>query len=292
MNKPAVRRLKWSVSAKENGLKLITFLQIKLGDKISNKQLKKRVESNTCEVNGRPERFASRSLKSGDQVVFFDAPLVETAKSLFAKERVLFEDASFLVYNKPPGFTCDSKGLKSLGRPELILTHRLDKETSGILIFAKTKEAADAMEELFRKRAVHKRYLAFVDGVLTEKSGLLENFIGVIKKYEGNAIYGVVKQGQMAITNWQLEKRGKAASLVSCYPITGRTHQIRVHLSHIGHPILGDPVYGKRFLNSYRPGRILLHAFEIRFKHPSTASLIELKAPIPDDFKEARNALL
>lgn len=286
--------LKWVVSAQEDGLKLIDFLKGKLGGEDSNKEIKRKIESNLCKINGQFERFASKKVFKKDQITFFNEPLKEEISLNFEKERVIFEDDYYLIYNKPAGLTCDAKGLKEIDS-KLILTHRLDKETTGALILAKTRKAAQLMEALFRKRLVKKTYLALVDGVPNEKNGKLQSYLGKIKSYHGNAIYGSVKldpEAQLAITVWTVKKRGKEASLIACSPLTGRTHQIRVHLSEMGYPILGDYTYGRSFSTSYRPQRALLHAYKLQFKHPTTDEEIELIAPLPLDFREAEKSLL
>lgn len=291
----SVKVLKWVVSGREDGLKLLDFLKGKLGEKGSNKELKRKIESNLCQLNGQVERFASKAVSKNDQVLFFDEPLKKELDLSFEKQRVLFEDDSYLVYNKPPGLTCDANGLKILKQPKLILTHRLDKETTGALIFAKTRKAAELMERSFKKRLIKKTYLALVDGIPKKKSGKIQNFLGKIKSYQGNAIYGSVDnsaEAQLAITVWALKKKGKGISLIACSPLTGRTHQIRIHLSELGFPILGDYTYGKTFSTKYRPERVLLHAYKIQFKHPVTDEEMEITAPLPEDFREAERQLL
>lgn len=281
--------LRWEVTGQESGLKLIEFLKNKVQSS-SNRELKRKIEANLCRVNDRPERFASVHLRKGDLITFFDEPLEKTQNLTFDKSRILFEDTSFLIYNKPSGFVCDPKNVEK----GLFLTHRLDKETTGALVFAKTREAADLMKDLFHQREVQKSYLAFVDKIPKMTNGLIENYLGKLQSYQGNSIYGSTSKskGHLAITKWQVKEKGKKASLILAKPITGRTHQIRVHLSELGHPILGDFVYGQEFACAYRPARVLLHAYQIEFVHPITKEKIAVIAPLPPDFVEAKKNLL
>lgn len=286
--------LRWVVSKRENRPKLLSFLKEKLKENFSNRDLKRKIESNLCQVNGRFERFASTQLSEGDEVVFFNESVPKRAVLPLGKENILFEDEYFLIFNKPVGFTCDLPSLKKFCDQKLFFTHRLDKETTGVLILAKSSKSAQLMEDLFRKREIKKTYLAIVEGIPNEKSGKIENYLGKITNYQGNAIYGSTTphKGQLAITFWSVKKKGKAASLIVCLPVTGRTHQIRVHLSELGHPILGDHIYGDSFATLYRPSRILLHAYKVQFKHPISQMDLEVIAPIPADFREAQKALL
>ena len=123
--------------------------------------------------------------------------------------------------------------------------------------------------------------------------GKVENYLGKKQAYAGQTIWGAVSpsRGLYACTEWERLKKGDISSLVACHPTTGRTHQIRVHMAEMGHPILGDYQYGKRFLCPYRPPRILLHAEEFSFYHPSTGKSLCLTAPLPDDFKIAQQKL-
>lgn len=281
--------LRWQVTGPESGQKLIDFLKNKV-DASSNRELKRKIEANLCRVNEKPERFASTLLKKGDLVTFFDEPLAKAPDANFDSARILWEDAHYVIYDKQTGFVCDQKQLAN----NLFLTHRLDKETTGVLVIAKTKEASEMMQHLFHQRQVRKSYLALVDKVPRQTGGIIENTLGKLRSYQGNSIYGEVSKskGHLAITKWQLKDRGKKSALLLAQPITGRTHQIRVHFSGMGHPILGDYVYGQEFACPYRPERILLHAYQIQFIHPITQERLEFTAPLPSDFEEAKRALI
>lgn len=220
-------------------------------------------------MNGAKERFGSRRLRPGDKVLL---QIQEHPEAItFDKKRILYEDDQLLAYDKPPFISSES--LQDLQPYELI--HRLDKETSGVLLFAK-KDPKPFIEQ-FRKRLVKKGYLALVEGVIKQDQGIIQEGIAPLKRYAGQVVMGVFPQGLPAITHFVVKKRYKKATLVACFPITGRTHQIRVHMAFLGHPLLGDYHYGKKF---HRPvPRVMLHAAFIKIKD------VVIKAPLPEDFK-------
>lgn len=280
--------MNWIVSKKQEGMRVLDFLLIHV-EIDSNKALKRQVEGGAVRVNGVIERFASRKLKEKDRVSF----AFQEKKTIipFNKKEILFEDEALLIYNKPAGISSDAKGileyLASYSK-KLKLVHRLDKETSGVLVLAKTETAKNAMEELFKKRLVEKEYLALVRGVVPFQTKRIANRLSKIREFSGQSLYGsCVKEGLEALTNFSLIKRGKQGSLLACFPETGRTHQIRVHLAELGFPILGDALYGKEVGSSWVPGRLLLHASRIKFPHPVTEEWIEVSAPVPELFEEA-----
>lgn len=286
----------WQVTKDESGTPLLAFLKQKLGDKFSARRIKKALDDNLCQINGLTQRFASTLLGTGDLVSFFGEPASaspSTDKTLkFDHTRLLYEDQDLFIYNKPPGIPSDSPELLNALRrnlPTLILVHRLDRETSGVLIFCKSKLVFNKFVEMFKKRLINKEYLALVDGIPKKRSGVIDNYLGELHRYQGQALYGAVdpKNGLRAITAWECDKVGKDATLLRCFPKTGRTHQIRVHTSEMGHPILGDYQYGRRFRCTYRPPRYLLHAAKVSFPHPMTGKQLEISAPLPEDFSEA-----
>lgn len=286
---------RWIVSEKDSGQSLQAFLKSHLGQEISAKKIKRVLDAGRCTLNGRVERFGTRLVGKGDKIECASfGTEVKPAKSGNG-DRILYLDDDLIAFNKPPGMASDSKSLAAelLKYGPVKLLHRLDKETSGILLFARNENTAKAIEGLFKQRKMAKTYYAIVDGIPKASTGVIENFLGKLKVYEGQTLWGEVSKdkGLISKTKWQLKTPGKTASLVICYPETGRTHQIRVHLSSIGHPILGDMQYGRRFKSPYKAPRVLLHAYEIEFIHPHTGKSITIKAPLPDDFAEALNTI-
>lgn len=272
----------WVVKPEESGNRLSSYLQSKLGSQYSARQIKHALEQNACLINGRIERHATTLVGRGDKISFSGFVSQPKPKSNIP---ILFQDEFILACYKPAGIASEDTDLAPM--PDLELLHRLDKETTGILLWSKKPSFTKSMMDLFKYRKIKKTYLAVVDAVPKANSGHIENCLGKIHKYQGQSLWGPVEDGLTAITDWELQQKWKEAALLACYPQTGRTHQIRVHLSGIGHPILGDKQYGKRFLCSYRPARCLLHAHRILFTHPCTGNLIEIIAPVPDDFTQA-----
>lgn len=274
--------MQFQVKKNEEGLSLLEFIEKVISTKYSRKEIKRRIENNACRVNGIVIRIASKQVTCNDAVEWEDRPALPPI--LFDPKRILHEDDSLVFYNKPPGVACDQEGIVNLLAPmgRLFLVHRLDKYTSGVLLLAKTREAETAMLEAFRTRAVEKCYIALCDGEISQKSGSIENFLGVIGELAGQTIYGKVpeKLGKHARTDWEVKKQLQKGSLIACYPETGRTHQIRVHMSEFGHPVLGDFQYGKRFLCQVKPPRMLLHAYSLKVND------LIVKAPIPKDFQD------
>ena len=284
----------WRVSKKEEGMRLLQFLREKCSEAPSVKAIKRSIDSKMCAVNHRIETFSSYPLEEGD-IVQLKAAAFKTSKGAI-KTAILYEDKELLIVNKPSGIISDNRCIKSAlsnQQRAVELVHRLDKETSGVLILAKTAETKEKMIALFKAKDVRKLYLAIVDGVVDKDKGKIDNFLGKKQSYQGQTIYGSVdeKKGRHAITFWRTLSRGKTASVLSCEPLTGRTHQLRAHMSEMGHPILGDTQYGKRFICPFKPSRNLLHAYSVAFMHPFTGKELKIIAPVPSDFKDSLSAL-
>jgi 23S rRNA-/tRNA-specific pseudouridylate synthase len=267
------------VRAQEKGMTLLSFLRKHCPDAPSVKAIKRAIEGKRCTVNGRVETFSTHRLSAGDEV------RIEIQTETRARPLLLWEDDYLIAWDKPAGLVCEPKNFRGH------LVHRLDKETSGVLLVAKSKPVLDQMIELFRQKKVKKTYLAIVDGAVKESKGILISRLSPKHRFQGQTVYGSSPKGQLAETRWVKLKQTPSATLLECYPITGRTHQIRVHLKEAGHPILGDYHYARQFKCSYRAHRHLLHASEIVFFHPVTQEQVTLKAPLPHDFSEALQAL-
>lgn len=268
-----------------------SFLKSKLPE-ISARQIKRGIEANLCRINDRVERFASAIVGTGDSISFYPEEIKKTVKkpSVHLSNAILYRDDAVIVINKPAGIASDSEELKMqvlVHAKNAALVHRLDRDTTGLLMFACNSTSLKKMEELFKLRKVTKTYLALVDGHFEKKQGRLDTFFGKKHAYEGQTLWGSQKTGLRAVTDWQVERQGRSAALVRCHPETGRTHQIRVHMSELGHPILGDYQYGRSFNCSYRANRCLLHAWRLSFEHPVLHQIIEIEAPLPADFQKA-----
>jgi RluA family pseudouridine synthase len=294
----------WQATQAESGMRLLKFLREKLGTEYSVRVLKQALENNACQINGRIEHFGSTLVGWGDNIKFSlnllpSKKVKGAAKMAEISPSILFEDADFMIVDKPAGIRSedipDLKTFKTQGAPspekQLALAHRLDKETSGVLILTKSERAQKEIVQLFKNRQVTKNYLAIVEGIPNRSEGRIANFLGKISTYDGQNLWGPVdkEKGSQAITTWSLIKRGKGAALIACSPLTGRTHQIRIHLAGIGHAIIGDSLYNKSLRSAYWPKRCLLHASKITFIHPFTKSKVAIDALLPLDFVEALN---
>jgi 23S rRNA pseudouridine955/2504/2580 synthase len=246
----------YRVNRGEAGHKLQNFLKERLGAAYSVRGVKRLIDRNRCRVNGRIERFGCTPVDAGDEVsILLDVTPVAP--------KVLYEDERMVAIDKPAGTSFDKL---NFGLP----VHRLDRDTSGVMLFAKSEDSLEELQEAFAERRVEKSYLAVIEGRLKETEGAIENRIGPVKRFEGQTIHGVTSKGKWAKTTWVAIRE----NLLRCTPETGRTHQIRVHLASIGHPIVGDGQYGSTTLAS----RHLLHCERI------TIEGITIESPPPKEF--------
>jgi len=205
---------------------------------------------------------------------------------------IIYEDSSIVAVDKPPFMVvhpaCGNYSgtlLQALSYkyPGIYLVHRLDKETSGLIIACKNKKAQVFLQKQFKERTVKKVYLAIVKGKMFNETGRIEAPLQRNpldrKKFD---VVPYKENSRMAITEYKVLDYIGNYTLLEVYPKTGRTHQIRVHLSHIGFPVAGDPIYGKR---EFFP-RTMLHSYKLEFIHPETKERVSLSTDIPEDFKE------
>jgi 23S rRNA pseudouridine1911/1915/1917 synthase len=221
-------------------------------------------------------------------------------RSVRTRLTVLYEDADVLVVDKPAGLltvptearekdTLWTRAIHYLqhrygGRPYAGIVHRLDKETSGALVFARNRSALHALQELFRRHAIDREYVALVEGTLPDRGTFDADLVRSAGLRRSVAKLG--EEGKRAVTRFESIESLAGATLVSVRPETGRTHQIRVHFAEAHHPILGDRVYGPRppHPGPSAPRRHMLHARRLGFSHPRTEEPLSVEAPLPEDF--------
>lgn len=271
--------MRWRLSKTS---RLIDALKERVDPAYSARFLKRALESNACRVNGRVERFASAQLEAGD-LIELSALEREPVQAVF---ETLFENDDLLILNKPVRSVCTDAFFQKALKRRVFLAHRLDRDTTGALLFGKSISASDRLQELFKMKLVSKEYLALVDSIPKQKSGSIRNFLKKKRRFEGQTIWGASASGKglYAETDWEIERVFSDCALLRCFPKTGRTHQIRVHLAEMGHPILIDRQYASHYRSSAAPARPLLHARRLSFVWEGCE--ISIGAPLPDDFKD------
>ena len=290
-----------SFRVEQSGMRLDHFMA-EMVPRLSRSRLQALIKDGHILLNGAVSR-ASHTLRVGDTITF-DEPPVIPANASEAEDialDVLYEDEDVIVINKPPGLVvhpavgnmtgtvvnallhhCDElSGIGGVERPGIV--HRLDKETSGCLVAAKNDAAHQALTEQFAGREVTKIYLAIAAGKFPRRDGIVDAPIGRHRVHRQKMAVVREGEGREARTGWRVLAELPAGTLVECTLYTGRTHQIRVHLKHLGHPLLGDTVYGKPAAFA----RQMLHAWKLGFTHPRTGKRIDCVAPVPEDFKAA-----
>lgn len=266
---------------------------------ISRSQLKKWIDDGNVTVNGEKVK-AKYKLAGGDQVeIIPEAPQEIDLEPENIPLDIVYEDDDVIVVNKPQGMVVHP----SAGHPNHTLVnallyhsplstingefrpgivHRIDKDTSGLLMVAKNDHAHKSLAEQLKAKTNKREYVALVHGVIKEDRGTIDAPIGRSKKDRKKQ--GIVGDGRPAVTHFTVLKRFKHYTLVSCRLETGRTHQIRVHMQYIGHPLAGDPLYGPR---KTLPGNgQYLHARLLGFKHPTTGEEMIFTAPLPNYFEK------
>ena len=298
---------KYIISAEQKNMRLDKALVFLLTD-MSRTYISKLIDEGKCLVNGKVGK-ASYKLSEND-VVEIDVPEVKELE--IAKEdiplEVVYEDKDILVINKPQGLvvhpapghyehtlvnavlahTDDLSGINGVKRPGIV--HRIDKDTSGLLCIAKNDEAHEGLAEQLKDHSMSRKYIALVKGVIKEKQGEIDLPIGRSRGDRKKMAVDTLN-GKPARTFFTVIKRYKEHTLIECSLETGRTHQIRVHMAHIGHPVEGDPLYNKKNATSlYDKGQLLV-AYKLHLVHPINKKEMDFEIPLPTYFTDILNQL-
>ncbi len=301
------QKLTWTIPPENEGCRLDRVLDSRL-EEYTRSHLKKLIEDGCVTIGGKVVK-ASYKVKTGEELSLILPDLKEP--DVLPEEIplcIVYEDEDMLVVNKPQGMVVhpapgnytgtlvnallahcgDSlSGINGEKRPGIL--HRIDKDTSGLLLVAKNDMAHQSLAGQIKEHSLTRAYQALCHGGLKEESGVVRLPIGR-HPVDRKKMAVTYRNSKEAITNYTLLERLGKYSLVECRLETGRTHQIRVHMSHLGHPIVGDPVYGVK-KEAFALNGQLLHAYQVGFIHPRTGEYLEFSSPLPEHFEKVLKRL-
>jgi 23S rRNA pseudouridine1911/1915/1917 synthase len=297
------KTVKFIVEKADQGSRLDKYLAVKLAEQSSRAEIKKLIEKGSVSLNQSVPK-PKQKLKTGDSVIikFEKTQSLSELSAVNIPLDIIFEDEYLIAVNKPAGlvvhpaaghhddtlvnalaFYC--KELSDLNGPDRLgIVHRLDKDTSGVIIIAKDNKTHRNLANQFKKHTIEKTYLAIVQGSVNFDEGVIDAPLSrnPLNRKKMSINYAGTRQ---AVTGYRVLKRSDRLTLLEAYPRTGRTHQIRVHMANLGHPILGDNTYNQGKGLKGLISRQALHALSIRLKHPGNRQKIEFKAKIPKDIQ-------
>lgn len=273
--------LTWKLSKEQAGKKLLDVLQEFLDSSQSRRSLKRWIEENAASINAYLEPKASRLLQEGD-ILEFAYPQEEIEREyrkrfVWEEEAIVYRDEDVLLYNKRAGIS--SEDLARL-QDSFQLMHRLDKGTSGLLLLAKKQHLPFFIDQ-FKQKRVHKQYLALVSPCPRKREGIIEQSISRTKQQGRWCIDE--RGGAWAKSSWRILEKKASVALLSCIPLTGRTHQLRLHLAFLGISLIGDATYSPKQSVHFSAKRPLLHAHSLSFPHPNKDRL-SFECDLPLDF--------
>lgn len=301
--------LTFLVDVREKGMRLDKWLCVKLPN-FSRSRIKSILDAGGVRINGRRVFIAGWELRANDSAKIKVLDGKETSRSSRRHLKIYYEDRDIIVVEKPAGILSAPNeggaagenmlsevknylGRKRKGSPSFAApVHRLDAETSGVMVFA-LSNAGKQIEEQFRNHAIHREYAAIVSGRIEEEGGRIESSLKKGDFHGGRKTMIVEKGlGKKAVTEFRVKERYLNATLLAVTVRTGRTHQIRAHFSEKGFPIIGDKIYtGKNGTNKISFGRHALHAHILKFRHPATGKQMTFHSKLPQDMQELVNRL-
>lgn len=292
-----------TVQTNENdkGKRIDSFLNEVIED-ATRSYIQKIIDGGYVEITGKKTTKSGNKLK-GTETIVVNLPEDETL-DLIPEDiplEIIYEDSDIVVINKASNMVVhpahgnyngtlvnallyhikDLSTINGVIRPGIV--HRLDKDTSGVIVVAKHDEAHTTLSDMFKEKTLEKTYVCIAKGIFKDKSGRIETLIGRDPR-DRKKMAVVTENGKIAISNYEVLDESKNYSLVKVRIETGRTHQIRVHMKSLNHPILGDATYGN---STDGIARQMLHAYRLKFTHPISKKEMVVTAPIPEDFKRA-----
>ncbi len=294
------------ITAEENGTRLDSYLAEEL-EGISRSYLQKLIGEGLILVNQKTVK-SNYKVKTGDSLL---VQIPEAAPVDIQPEPmdldIVYEDSDLLIVNKPVGLVVhpahghysgtlvngllahctDLSGINGKMRPGIV--HRIDKDTSGLLMIAKNDMAHQHLAAQLKEHSIKRAYYALVQGVISEPAGLVDAPIGR-HETDRKKMAVTFKNSKEARTHYYVKERFAKNSFIECRLETGRTHQIRVHMAYLGHPLVGDPLYGTRKNNLDFPGQAL-HAYALGFVHPRTGEELYFEVPLPEHFQSVLKTL-
>lgn len=287
--------------AQDKGKRIDKFIS-EVVDDATRSYIQKLISEGLVEIQGKKVTKSGNKLK-GNESITINLPEDEVLE-LVPEDiplDIIYEDSDIIVVNKGPDMvvhpahgnysgtlvnallyhTKELSGINGDIRPGIV--HRLDKDTSGIIVVAKNNVAHENLAKMFKEKNLEKTYMCIAKGIFKDKEGRLETLIGRDPK-DRKKMAVVEENGKLAISNYKVLDESKNHSLVEVKIETGRTHQIRVHMKYLNHPIMGDTTYGN---GSDGAKRQILHAYKLKFIHPGTGEEMTVVAPLPEDFKGA-----
>lgn len=293
-----MEELMFYVEKEDEGARIDKYLSDNIEDR-SRAFIQNLIDENNITVNDKNIK-SNYKVKDKDKIkVIIPVPKELTISGEDIPLDIVFEDKDVVVVNKPQGMVVhpasgvysgtlvnallnhceDLSGINGVVRPGIV--HRIDKDTSGVLVIAKNDFAHNKLAEQFKEHSMKREYYALVEGRVKNEEGTIDAPLG--RHPQDRIKMAIVKDGKRAVTHYKVIETYKNTTLIKCRLETGRTHQIRVHMAHIGHPLVGDPVYGYK-KQKYKLEGQLLHAKVLGFIHPSTNEYMEFESELPSYF--------
>jgi 23S rRNA pseudouridine1911/1915/1917 synthase len=300
-----MEQINFIVEEDSKNVRLDLYLSNKLDNK-SRSYIQNLIEEGNVFVNKAVKKSSYKLLVEDNVEVTIPNPVALNINPENIPLDILYEDSDVIVVNKPQGMVVhpaagvhegtlvnalishckDLSGINGVTRPGIV--HRIDKDTSGVIVIAKNDYSHNKLAQQFKEHSMKRMYLALVEGIVKQDAGTVD--ASLARHPKERIKIAVVKDGRRAVTHYNVVERYKNNTLIECSLETGRTHQIRVHMAHINHPVVGDPVYGYKKQRFKLDGQ-MLHAKLLGFIHPTSGEYMEFESKIPNYFENVLSIL-